>query len=92
MPTYRYRAVDTEAADCPICSDGFETMQPLSDPALEACPSCEAPIRRVIGKAPVCVTNTRWTQKKLLSDGNLKKHGFKKLVKKSDGTYENVLR
>lgn len=60
-------------------------MQALSDDALETCPECEAPIRRVIGGAQ-CVLNPMWDTKKKLSDGNLKRLGFKKLVKEGDGS------
>ena len=62
----------------------------MSDPRLEACPECEAPVRRVIRGAGAALVDPKNT-KKMLSDGNLKKLGFKKLVKESDGKYVDVL-
>lgn len=88
MPTYRYRAV--EAGSCETCAEGFETLQRLSEPALTACPDCQGAVRRVIGK-PQNLVNRRWNTKKMLSDGNLKRLGFKKLVKEGDGKYRDVL-
>ena len=90
MPTYHYRAVDSEQS-CEACSETFAVTQSISDDKLEVCPKCEAPIRRVIRGAGAAVTNQRWNSKKMLSDGNLKKLGFKKLVKESDGKYVDVL-
>lgn len=91
MPTYRYKA-EEEGRDCPVCGDeGFETLQPLSEPALTSCPTCEQPVRRAIGPA-TCMTERRWDEKKLLSNDNLRAKGFKKLVKGSDGKYRNVLK
>lgn len=90
MPTYAYRAVEDDR-DCPVCGDGFETVQRISEEPLNACPSCEGAIQKIFRTAPHVVGEARWSEKKLLSDGNLRKNGFKKLVKKSDGTYEDVL-
>ena len=89
MPNYRYRAAETDSG-CPHCSDVFEVLQALSEPPLAECPSCEAKVRRVIGRSE-CLTNARYNEKKTLSDGNLKRLGFKKLVKEGDGKYRNVL-
>jgi putative FmdB family regulatory protein len=90
MPTYCYKADDT-ASECPICADGFETMQTLSETPLAACPSCEKPVHRIVRLMPQVVPNQRWNTKKILSDGHLKKCGFKKLVKDSSGKYHDVL-
>ena len=92
MPNYCYKA-DDEASDCPMCADGFETTQALSEAALTACPSCEKPVHRIIrnGSMPQMVPNQRWNTKKILSDGHLKKCGFKKLVKDGSGKYVDVL-
>lgn len=88
MPTYRYRSKDE--TDCDTCGQGFEVMQPISEAALEACPKCGVAVRRVIGKIQA-MTKRRWHTKKMLSDGNLKRLGFKKLVKESDGKYVDAL-
>ncbi len=90
MPTYHYRAVEEDAA-CEECRETFSLIRTISDPLLVACPSCESPIRRVIRGASASLTDSRHRTKKMLSDGNLKKLGFKKLVKESDGKYVDVL-
>jgi putative FmdB family regulatory protein len=87
MPTYDYRAVDSEKApDC--CREGFEVVQSMSEAPLAACPTCGGPISKIIG-APGFTT--RRSEKSMMSDKNLKKNGFKKLVKEGDGKYRNVL-
>jgi len=90
VPNYAYRARDPESSSCDACGEGFEVLQALSDDPLQTCPECEAPVRRVIGGAQ-CVLNPTWDTKKKLSDGNLKRLGFKKLVKEGDGQYRDVL-
>ena len=39
MPTYEYR--------CPHCGR-FERFQKITEPALTACPRCDAPVKRII--------------------------------------------
>jgi putative FmdB family regulatory protein len=39
MPTYLY--------ECEACGE-FELSQPITEPAIDACPSCGAPVRRLI--------------------------------------------
>ena len=90
MPNYNYRATEPEEQSCEHCEAGFQELQALSADPLTECPKCSAPIRRVIQK-PQAMTNRRWNTKKMLSDGNLKRLGFKKLVKESDGKYVDVL-
>jgi hypothetical protein len=92
MPNYCYKA-DDAASECPICADGFETTQTLSEPPLATCPSCEKPVHRIVRRdnMPQMVPHQRWNTKKILSDGNLKKQGFKKLMKDSSGKYVDVL-
>ncbi len=47
MPTYMYKAFESQRG-CNRCRSGFETIQRMNDPALEFCPACNAPIRRVL--------------------------------------------
>lgn len=47
MPTYAYRAIDTEKS-CNHCRKGFEIIQRMTEPALTACPNCSNPISRVL--------------------------------------------
>ncbi len=87
MPIYVYRLQagdDAETEGCDVCSDGFETKQPMSEDALAECPECGAPIERVITNVNV---STRQSTKSMLSNENLKSHGFTKLVREEKGVY-----
>lgn len=88
MPNYRYRSRAADAS-CPNCAEGFEVLQTISDDPLTTCPECGGEVRRVIGVTQFNA-NPKNT-KKMLSDGNLKRLGFKKLVKEGDGKYRDVL-
>ena len=46
MPTYEYRAVDSNIS-CSYCRSGFETTQKMSESSLTHCPQCNNPIYRV---------------------------------------------
>ena len=48
MPIYEYVA---KSAGCPLCRDGIERLQKISDPQLEACPDCGAPMMRGTNEA-----------------------------------------
>ena len=87
MPIYEYRAAQGEAG-CAHCANGFEIKQSIADPKLTKCPECGGRIVR-----PICavglntkVPSTRTT----LSDSNLKKHGFTKLINEGDGKLRKV--
>ena len=87
MPIYTYRAKDVSTA-CDQCRESFEIMQKISESAMDVCPTCGKPIVRILHPASnVRLENT----KKLLSDENLKKHGFKKLVNTGGGKYDEVV-
>ena len=85
MPTYVYEA---KKNGCKFCRDSFEYRQSMKDDPLAKCPECGAPVRRVIC-APFVQTGP--TDKSVLSDANLKKHGFGKLVNEGDGKFRNSL-
>jgi putative FmdB family regulatory protein len=82
MPTYEYALVEGQKG-CPDCRNGFEARQAMKDDPLKACPRCGAPVRRVIGPANI---TTKWG-KSLLSDANLKRHGFKTLRNEGGGRF-----
>lgn len=87
MPIYTYRAKDPEKS-CDNCRDTFETVQGIREDAVSNCPECNHEVVRIIhGAQTVRDSSTN----KLLSDGNLKKHGFKKLVKNGNGQYDEVV-
>ena len=86
MPTYEYRPTDDQEG-CPGCSPGLDVLQGMSEAPLTECPHCGVSIARVITG---CRVNTRPSDKTMLSDANLKKHGFQKLVRGENG-YEPTL-
>ena len=47
MPTYEYRAVDSNSS-CSHCRSGFEIIQKMNEPNLTYCPHCKNPIYRVL--------------------------------------------
>jgi len=59
----------------------------MSDPPVEKCPECGALVQRLIS---LCSTNTRPSTKSLLSDKNIKQHGFTKLVNEGDGRFRKI--
>jgi putative FmdB family regulatory protein len=87
MPFYTYRATDSEKS-CETCIESYEAFQSIKSDPLTHCPVCGNPIVRIIhpvGKVEIKTTD------KMLSDDNLKKHGFKKLVNVGDGKYDEVV-
>lgn len=87
MPTYCYVAAE-DSRGCARCKAGFDFIQPMSDPPLPACPHCGEAVKRAITAPGV---NTQMSDKAKSSDKNLKRLGFKKLVKEGEGRYRNVL-
>jgi putative FmdB family regulatory protein len=55
MPIYEYKAVCT---GCSFCSVGFDALQKMSDPPLQACPKCGAPVCRMFSRFAACSTET----------------------------------
>jgi len=85
VPTYVYRASGpVEKNLCEICRDGFEVVQPMAEEALKKCPECGEAVERVITAPNV---RTGQSEKSMLSNENLKKHGFSKLVREDKGVY-----
>lgn len=84
MPIYVYQAKDSNHG-CEKCLASFEIMQSFQEDALETCPDCGAPIHRVIQAPGISVS-----KKYLLTDDNLKKHGFSKLVNEGSGQFRQI--
>jgi len=55
MPIYEYRAVKK---GCAHCSGGFDALQKMADPPLQACPECGAPVCRVFSSFTACSEET----------------------------------
>lgn len=83
MPIYEYIAVDSQAG-CRVCSRGFELRRPVSRPALEQCPLCRRPVKKVISRI-----NTPKIAKPL-SVSDAKSAGFTVLEKRDTGVYEKL--
>ncbi len=86
MPIYEYQSKDSERA-CDHCRDRFEVRQSMSDDPLTRCPQCQGPIERVISR---CGISTQMSERSMLSDRNLKKKGFTKLVNEGGGKFRKV--
>ena len=81
MPTYCYQATDKNKS-CTLCREYFEIKQSMADKPLEKCPECGSPVHRIITSVGI---KTSPSGKSLLSENNLKKHGFSKLVREDKG-------
>ena len=83
MPTYVYRVVEGEKG-CPTCASGFEVQHGMNEPGPAECPRCGAKIRRRFTAPGI---TGRHNEKRVLSDANLKRHGFKKLINEGEGKF-----
>ncbi len=84
MPVYEYITRDPEKG-CRICQKGFEIRRPLARPALELCPLCRNPVKKLVSRG---VTSPKVA--KPLSVVDAKKAGFTVLEKRDEGTYEKL--
>lgn len=82
MPMYDYRAKDPDHA-CQVCREGFEMMRRLDEPPLTACPTCGAPVVKVIS-APAL------GRSKSKLDDRAKSAGFHKLKRVDKGAFEKL--
>ena len=84
MPLYEYITADPEKG-CRICQKGFEIRRPITRPALEACPLCRNPVKKLVSRG---ITSPKIT--KPLSVSDAKSAGFTVLEKRDEGTYEKL--
>lgn len=80
MPIYEYAAADP-GRSCEHCANGFEILGRLSDPPLQACPRCGAPVRKQISAPAVGSSQSGY-------DDRAKAAGFSKLKRLGKGEYE----
>lgn len=80
MPIYTYEACDPSKG-CAHCRAGFDVLQSLRAEPVTVCPSCGAPVERVIG-----VPNLGRSEAAL--DDRAKAAGFTKLKRIGSGEYE----
>jgi putative FmdB family regulatory protein len=82
MPIYEYKA--TGEASCIFCADGFELLRKISDPVVQICPECGAPVSRVISAPNIGGSGPA------LTESNIEKHGFTQYRKVEKGVYEKT--
>ena len=83
MPIYEYIAVDPQKG-CASCRKGFELRRPLDRPALEECPICKQPVKKVVSSV-----NTPSVSKPL-SVSDAKSAGFTVMERRDKGVYEKL--
>lgn len=82
VPIYTYAHQGDPGNDC---SPEFEWTQSIKDEPLKICPTCGKPVRKLISlTAPY--------RKNILSNSNLKDHGFVRLERKDRGVFEKTTR
>ena len=82
MPIYVYEAKEPSKG-CAHCRKGFEIRQSLSEPRLEKCPQCQAPVMRVIQAPGLTHSQTDLHYR-------AKRAGFHTLKRVDKGTYEKM--
>ena len=86
MPIYEYvsEEPDDPERSCRICAKGFELRRPVERPALERCPLCRHPVKKVISR----INTPKIT--KPMSVVDAKKAGFTVLERRDKGVYEKL--
>ncbi|MFZ2955333.1 MAG: zinc ribbon domain-containing protein [Candidatus Ozemobacteraceae bacterium] len=87
MPFYTYRARLPESA-CDTCRESLEVFQKFQEDPIAQCPQCGNAVVRIMHATPTLRDSS---DKKILSNDNLKKHGFKKLVNRGGGKFDEVV-
>jgi len=82
MPIYEYEASSEQ--HCDYCSAGFELLRKLSEPELDRCPKCDAPVIRKISAPNLGGSGPS------LDSTNIEKHGFTQYKKAGNGVYEKT--
>lgn len=81
MPFYEY--IQTGDAGCPHCRDGFTVLQRLADGALDRCPECGGPVRKLVSPPNVVGRHSGAP-----STNSIEKAGFTQYRKIGKGVYE----
>ena len=86
MPIYEYvsQAPDQPGHSCRVCTRGFELRRPLDRAALQVCPLCKHPVRKIVSRIHTP------TLTKPLSVSAAKQAGFTVLKRRDQGVYEKL--
>ncbi|MFC1744410.1 FmdB family zinc ribbon protein [Candidatus Riflebacteria bacterium] len=87
MPIYEYQC-KSEAESCEYCIKPFEVFQKMKDPPVEICPRCANEVSKNVSSFGF---NTKKNVKKMLSDENLKAHGFSKFANEGGGKLKKLV-
>jgi len=82
MPIYEYQA--SSDTHCHYCGKGFELLRKLSEPVLQECPKCNAPVERKISAPNIGGSGPS------LETSNIEKHGFTQYKRAGKGVYEKT--
>jgi putative FmdB family regulatory protein len=82
MPIYEYQPSGDQ--HCDHCLHGFEILRKSSEPELENCPQCGAPVVRRISAPSLAKPGPA------LDAANIEKHGFTQYKKAGKGIYEKT--
>jgi putative FmdB family regulatory protein len=82
MPIYEYQATGDQ--HCDYCSPGFELLRKISDPELQYCPRCNAPVTRLISAPNIGGRGPS------LDSSDIEKHGFTQYKRAGKGVYEKT--
>lgn len=81
MPIYEYEHVGTVGEGC---SPHFQTFQAMSEAHLEVCPTCQAPVRRLISQVGFSMNSGKVNYDKAAT------RGFATYRKAEAGKYEKI--
>jgi putative FmdB family regulatory protein len=81
VPIYEY---ELEEGDCRVCGGRFELRRPIGRAAVDRCPLCKKPVRKVVSGA-----NTPKVARPL-SATDAKQAGFSVFEKRGEGIYERL--
>ena len=86
MPTYLYEVLNGSEP-----TETFEIDQDFRDSPLTSHPITKEPVRKILSPSTISLKHTDSSEKKVLSDDNLSKHGFNRYEKSdSNGTFHRT--
>ena len=86
MPTYLYEVLNGSEP-----TEIFEIDQDFRDSPLTFHPITKEPVRKILSPSTISLKHTDSSEKRILSNANLSKHGFNKYEKSDDtGTFDRT--